>query len=453
MIRSRPSSSNTPAKIGSLVLALSLILPEIGYASRLKIVVSGADFRPFPIAAPSAVVEGAGKSLASKLARDVSRTVQGSIDLLRILELVPPKSYIAPKGEPWNAPTYANWVNVGASGLIRAHVTAKGKGEELKLALRFYDVLSQRELLHRTYSCSKDDTRPAIHRFVDAVVELLTGEKGILSSRLVFAKRTKDGKAIFVSDIDGERMTRVTDTDQLSLLPAWGRRGRHVLFTSYTKDNPDLYRVELKSGRVEWLSKKRGLNTGAAVSPDGKSIALTLSVDGNTEIYVMGWDGKNLKRLTDNWGQDISATWSPDGKRIAFVSSRSGQPHIYVMNADGSNQRRLTFQGTYNQEPSWSPREDGQIAFTARDETLMYDMFLVHPDTGKLTRLTQDEGVRNEHPSFSPDGQQIVFTSTRPPGRGKKLYVMDVDGRNQRRISRGAGEYETPRWGPWQGYD
>src|SRR5690606_12564842 len=130
------------------------------------------------------------------------------------------------------------------------------------------------------------------------------------------------------------------------------------------------------------------------------------------------------------WGQDVSATWSPDGRRIAFVSSRSGQPHIYVMNADGSSPRRLTFQGNYNQEPSWSPRADGHIAFTARDEKLNYDIFRVDPDSGEITRLAQDEGTRNESPSFSPDGQHIVFTSNRGPGSGRKLYVMDVDGRN-----------------------
>ncbi len=190
----------------------------------------------------------------------------------------------------------------------------------------------------------------------------------------------------------------MTPSDVLSLLPEWDRSGRHILFTSYVKNNPDLYRLTMGSSDFEWLSNKRGLNTGASVSPKGKKIALTLSIDGNTEIYVMDWNGKNLKRLTDSWGQDVSPTWSPDGKKIAFVSSRSGNPHIYIMDANGQNPRRLTFQGNYNQEPDWSPRADGQIAFTARDERLKYDIFLVHPATGEITRLTQDEGNNNESP-------------------------------------------------------
>ena len=121
------------------------------------------------------------------------------------------------------------------------------------------------------------------------------------------------------------------------------------------------------------------------------------------------------------------------------------------MNADGSNPKRLSFRGDYNQEPDWSSRPGGQIVFTARDERLRYDLFLVNPDNGEMTRLTQDQGD-NESPEHSPDGHQIVFTSTRPPQKGKKLYIMDVDGSNQRRVSRRPGAYETPSWGPRLGY-
>jgi Tol biopolymer transport system component len=83
----------------------------------------------------------------------------------------------------------------------------------------------------------------------------------------------------------------------------------------------------------------------------------------------------------------------------------------------------------------------------------MYDIFLVHPDSAAITRLTQEEGHRNESPAHSPDGQQIAFTSNRPPGQGKKLYVMDVDGKNPTRVSKAPGDYENPAWGPRRGWD
>jgi TolB protein len=367
------------------------------------------------------------------------------------LELIPPKTYLAPEKENWTKPDFANWVNVGASGLIWGGLQVEGN--KVKVTMRFFEVVAQRELLARNYEEPVEYADRAVRKFLDEVIETLTGEKGVFSSKIAYVKRTPKGKAIYISTIDGRHVRRLTPSDVLSLLPEWDRSGRHILFTSYLKNNPDLYRLTIGSDDYEWLSNKRGLNTGASVSPNGKKIALTLSIDGNTEIYVMDWNGKNLKRLTDSWGHDVSPTWSPDGGKIAFVSSRSGNPHIYVMGANGSKPRRLTFQGNYNQEPDWSPRADGQIAFTARDERLKYDIFLVHPDTGEITRLTQDEGNNNESPSHSPDGHHIVFTSTRAPHKGRKrIYIMDVDGNNQRRISRDNGEYETPSWGPRLGW-
>ena len=318
--------------------------------------------------------------------------------------------------------------------------------------MRFYDVVAQREALSKSCSAEIDNAGRCVHRFMDDVVEYLTGEKGIFSSRIAFVRRVAKAKSVFLCDMDGGNVQRVTDNPFLNLLPGWDRSGRSLFFTSYLADNP-ICTVSTSKPNRSSRYRGNGVSTrGRPPRPMAKRIAFTLSRDGNTEIYAADNSGNNLQRLTDSWGEDVSPTWSPDGKRIAFVSSRSGNPHIYVMGSDGSNPRRLTFQGTYNQEPDWSPRADGQIAFTARDENLKYDVFLVHPDTGAVTRLTQDDG-HNESPSHSPDGHHLVFTSTRGPDKTRQLFIMDIDGTNQVRISTQPGEYETPSWGPRLGYD
>ncbi|MBN1960291.1 MAG: Tol-Pal system beta propeller repeat protein TolB [Deltaproteobacteria bacterium] len=416
-------------------------------AQRLHIIVGGPNFRPFPIAAPK--IASVGKSSSTREAAELTEIIQQDVDLARSLELVPPSSYLVATNDTWQNPRYQNWVNVGASALIRGIVEKVGKN--IKVSLKLYDVISQREILNKVYQDKPTKTAYISHQFIDAVIMLLTGEEGIYSSKIAYIKNTRKAKALYNCDADGRNPKRITDSDVLNLLPAWDPTGRFILFTSYLKGNPDLYRFDRSNNSMQVISSQRGLNTGAKVSPDGKHIALTLSIDGNTEIYVMDTNGKNLRRLTDSWGQDVSPTWSPDGRRIAFVSSRSGNPHLYIMNADGSEVRRLTFQGNYNQEPNWSPRAGGQIVFTARDERLKFDIFIVHPETGEITRLTQDDGD-NESPSFSPDGHQIVFISTRAPGSSRKLMIMDADGKNQRRVSFDLAEYEMPAWGPRLGY-
>lgn len=432
-----------------IVLSAIAIAPTVASAQRIAITVGGANFRPYPMAAPDVVVSGGEQGAGGKVAKELSQLLQIDVDLARSLELVPPNTYLAPEKEPVTKPVFPNWTNVGASGLIRGQVTVSGK--TAKINLRFFDVVAQREVLSRDYDETPDRGARAIHKFLDEVIETLTGEKGIFSSQLAYVRKTRGGKAVFVADWDGGVERRITAEGILSLLPAWMPNGSGLLYTSYAEGNPDLWRIGLDGQSAKSISNQRGLNTGAAVSPDGRRIALTLSSNGNTAISVMNTDGSNVVTLTPGFGQNVSPTWSPDGSRIAFVSSRSGNPHIFVMNADGSNARRLTFQGNYNQEPDWSPKAGGQIAFTARDERMKYDIFLVEPDTGVITRLTQDEG-NNESPTHSPDGHHIAFVSTRAGAGGRRIYVMDVDGNNQRLIARISGDVETPSWGPRLGY-
>lgn len=432
-----------------IVAILGTVLASPVLAQRMHITVQGATFQPLPVAVPDLVLTGARPQDARLGAAEMTTLLRNDVDMARFFSLIPIKTYLAPEKESWLAPTFVNWQSIGASGLIRGAV--ESKDSILNITLRYFDVAAGKELLIRTYHGPANQIPRFVHQFLDALIELLTGEPGIFSSRIAYVQRMPKGKAIFACDIDGRNVEKLVENRSINVLPSWSETGRQLLFTSFLAGNPDLYRLNLAVKRISPLSQQRGLNMGASTSPDGKRIALTLSKDGNTEIYVMDADGKNLQRLTDSWGQDVSPTWSPDSKRIAFVSSRSGNPHIYVMNADGTQPKRLTFQGTYNQEPHWSPRADGSIVFTARDENLKYDIFLVHPDTGELTRLTQDQS-QNESPMFSPDGYQIVFTSTRGPSRHKQLWVMDVDGSSPHPIVEDALDVETPAWSARQGY-
>jgi TolB protein len=67
----------------------------------------------------------------------------------------------------------------------------------------------------------------------------------------------------------------------------------------------------------------------------------------------------------------------------------------------------------------------------------------MNPDGTRLERLTRNQGS-NEDPHFSPDGNFIVFSSTRA-GR-KNVYVMNVDGTFVKRLTYGVGSCEAPKW-------
>jgi Tol biopolymer transport system component/DNA-binding winged helix-turn-helix (wHTH) protein len=103
--------------------------------------------------------------------------------------------------------------------------------------------------------------------------------------------------------------------------------------------------------------------------------------------------------------------YSPDGKRLAFASTRSGAEEIWVANRDGSNPLQMTSMGgPLCANPQWSP--DGRtILFNSR-RAGSADLYLLQPDTGKLTRLTNDPADELEA-RWSRDGRWIYFGSNR----------------------------------------
>ena len=100
--------------------------------------------------------------------------------------------------------------------------------------------------------------------------------------------------------------------------------------------------------------------------------------------------------------------------------------------------------GTYNTSPAWSPTGEW-IAYAARTGH-NFDLYLIDPKSGYTTPLMiHPRG--DEHPVWSPDGRKVAFTSDR---RGRKeIYVVDVDGRNLRRLTDKFGNCSTPAWSGW----
>ena len=136
--------------------------------------------------------------------------------------------------------------------------------------------------------------------------------------------------------------------------------------------------------------------------------------------------------------------------QIAFTSARDGNAEIYVMDADGKNQRRLTNHPTGDFHPSWSP--DGKkIAFTSRRNGGNIQIYVMDSDGQDPIRLTDE--VWDQNPDWSPDGRKIAFTGYKDAGLGNgtwniDIYVMDPDGKNRKRLTRVPGSNSNPSWSP-----
>lgn len=433
----------------SWVFLWALALPAVASAQEALIEVSGATFRPLPIAIAPPIAAGD----AAAPAEEIYEALTFDLEVSGLFEVISRKAFLADPREPFGPEgiVWSRWSDVAAEELIKLHVKSGPQG--LALDYRLYEVATQRSTLSGTLEGRLPDARRLAHRLADELVRHYTQGPGAFSTRIAYVRQAQGGpKEIWVADYDGKNASPLTQTRGISLLPTWAPNGSEIAFTffhktlQYPNGHPQIWKANLLSGKRSPLVSSGDLNTGAAWSPDGTKIAFTLSRDGNPDIYVVNADGSGLRRLTREPSTEASPAWSPDGKRIAFVSDRHGTPQIFVMDADGGNVERLTRQGNYNQTPSWSPRGD-EIAFTARDERYAFDLFVVDVETKRIRRLTQDQGS-NQHPTWAPNGRMILFTSDREGPRA--LYVTSSDGRVQRRISpRDGAVYTDPAWGPF----
>jgi Tol biopolymer transport system component len=122
---------------------------------------------------------------------------------------------------------------------------------------------------------------------------------------------------------------------------------------------------------------------------------------------------------------------------------------LYISNANGSGERRLTKSDSFNYDPSWSPEGDW-IVFTS-ERTGPAELYRIHPDGSSLQRLTNDPAY-DDQAAFSPHEKRIVFVSSRETGKAN-LWIMDIATHKATRLTRNkdGGDFR-PSWsadGKW----
>jgi dipeptidyl aminopeptidase/acylaminoacyl peptidase len=213
--------------------------------------------------------------------------------------------------------------------------------------------------------------------------------------------------------------------------------------------------------------------TNPAFSPDGGSLAFVSSrgSSGKSQVWVMKMTGGEAEQVTNAKAGVNSYAWSLDSKRIAYTmndaetdqeekakkekrdmvveDSNFKFSHLYVVpiekDAKGNRKAmRLTAGNFHVTTFDWSP--DGKTIVFAHQATPSVDVWettdisTVPSDSGAIKPLVKWKGW-DASPSYSPDGQWIVFASDKGDtkwARAYDLYVISSEGGEPRKLA------ETP---------
>jgi TolB protein len=174
--------------------------------------------------------------------------------------------------------------------------------------------------------------------------------------RIAFASSQSGDVEIYVSDIRGRNLKRLTISRGVDISPVWNpKSGHEIAFVSDRSGSAQLYIMDDEGANVRRVINEGGEAAEPSWSPDGGLLAFQWrrTLTGYFDIYILEIATGKTLQLTRDGNRNEHPVWAPDARHIAFVSDRNGSRQIFIMMADGTNQRQITSAGR-NTSPAWS---------------------------------------------------------------------------------------------------
>lgn len=269
---------------------------------------------------------------------------------------------------------------------------------------------------------------------------------------------------IFTVNPDGTNLKQLTffgSSEVGAGYESWSPDGKHLAFQRFHQNTGqgELLLMNADGSNQHVVLSDPNFNFAQpSFSPDGTQIVgAVCGITSNCALYRVNVNGSGFTQLTPNDinpdQSDVLPVYSPDGT-IAFTSTARGGviSAVYLMNRDGSI-IRLTPPALEAWIEDRSP--DGQKLVFATNffpGVLDEEIWSINADGTEPTRLTDHNsnyrgyfaGPHDIAPSWSPQGDAIVFERDAPDYSGSAIYIMNADGSGQKLVLNGVRR-RTPK--------
>lgn len=207
---------------------------------------------------------------------------------------------------------------------------------------------------------------------------------------------------LFVSDLNGANVQRLTSDDGVESNPAFTPNGQTIAFSAQYDGNVDVYSVPVTGGAPTRLTFHPGADIVQAVTPDGKAVLFTSQRATFTgryaQLFTIPIEGGMEEALPIP--NAARATYSPDGSRIAYnpIAPRNLQwkmyrggttSQIWLFNTKGYAIEKIPQPESRSNDtdPMWI----GDTVFFRSDRAGEFNVFAYDTNTKQVRQVTKHD--------------------------------------------------------------
>lgn len=176
------------------------------------------------------------------------------------------------------------------------------------------------------------------------------------------------------------------------------------------------------------------------VSKDGKKMAFV----SRGELFVSDVDGKFIRQIPLSGERVAEVKWLDDNKTLLFNQTYQGYLNWYTVGADGNSEaKQLTKDARSNRDITLNADRTKAVFLSGRDEVKLIDL-----KSMQVSTVVQDEiwAFQNAVPSFSPNGEYILFTAYR--NFEQDIFVHHIGSGNTINLTNTGVSETSPSWSP-----
>jgi TolB protein len=228
--------------------------------------------------------------------------------------------------------------------------------------------------------------------------------------------------------------------------------------------NPDIY-IKRTSGITSTrLTSDPASEVQPCFSPQADKVAFASNRSGNWDIWVIGVDGTNPTQLTSSVENEWHPSWSPDGKQIVYscLGPRSEQWELWIVDVENPGVKKWIGYGLF---PAWCPNPKipkiafQQTRYRGKKWFSVWTIDLVDGEAKFPTEIVSSVNHACLCPSWSPEGDKLAYGTINrsiyekiepavPQAAGEDIWIVDLDGRNNLRLTQSDAVNFSPCWSP-----